>query len=257
MSADTHDLRQNHADGVPRPAWGHARAVRLLKSLAGSLVAAVLLVGCIGTPEVPRDPTWSDVEPILRGQCNHCHGSTATTTGLGYRFEFFDMDPTVCGDAALALPTSALAGVSALLMATDIVPAEGAPRARMPPIPARELADWERLTIQRWAANPVKGPPPPGNHLPTMQVTELPATVDTRLRFGVVLADADGQAIVGVIRVGDVLTYGMDRSGSFIVDVDATTWPGGTFRITATLCDGWQSQALDLGPITVSHSGGG
>src|SRR5262245_17374957 len=87
-----------------------------------SLLACTLLLiaGCGAGAVVPEHPLWSDVAPILRGECGGCHGWTASdrppdaagvhpeNTGGSYRFDFFDATADVCGDAALALD----AGVS-------------------------------------------------------------------------------------------------------------------------------------------------
>jgi hypothetical protein len=223
----------------------HAARWSIVPVLIGTLAA------CQGTPEAPAHPTWADVQPILEGNCNHCHGATAAVTGSKgpavYRFDFFDMNDDVCGDASKAMTTQALAAASAALMKSDL----GGGRPKMPPAPASPLHDWERETILRWVTQPVKGPPPGANRRPRIRVTNLPATVSTRLQFFAVVDDPDGDSVVGLVSFGGA-TFGMDHPGSFAVDIDMTQVPNGMQRLTATLCDGWASTTYDLGPIAVS-----
>jgi hypothetical protein len=219
------------------------------------LPGAVLLAGgCGAEPAVPEHPTWADVQPILKGECTQCHGATAATTGFGYRLDFYDMTPESCGDAALALPGGILAGQAAPSILTDVTPSPDNGRARMPPAPAPALQSWERETLLRWAAPPMaaKGPPPAGNHAPTLRVTGLPTTVNDTLSFSALVEDPDGDEAVGVLKIAGAI-FAMPSSGSFNVQIPSSTWPAGTQRLNAVLCDGWASVSYDLGPITVKH----
>jgi hypothetical protein len=217
------------------------------------LCLPLLVAACEGPPRAPAHPTWADVAPILQGECNHCHGATARTTGsLGpatYRFDFFDMDDAVCGDAAAAMDVPALAAASAGLIRSDTSAASGR-RPKMPPAPGPELLDWERETIQRWADAPVKGPPPPGNRRPRIRVNELPASAKGQVSFVATTEDPDNDSVIGVIQLGD-MTVKMDHPGSFAVSFDLGGMPAGTFRLGAVLCDGWGNAAYDLGPLRV------
>jgi hypothetical protein len=208
--------------------------------------------GCGGPPTVPEQPTWADVQPIIKGECTQCHGATAATTGFGYRLDFYDMTMDACGDAARALPGGILAGAAAPSIVTDVTPSPDNGVARMPPAPAPVLHDWERETLLRWAAKPVKGPPPAGNHAPTIKVTGLPTMVNDTLSFSAFVDDADGDEAVGVLKIAGVV-FAMPSSGSFAVQIPASDWPAGTQRLNAVLCDGWASATYDLGPVTVKH----
>jgi hypothetical protein len=207
--------------------------------------------GCQSPPEVPLHPTWADVQPILNGECNHCHGATAAKTGaLGpavYRFDFYDMSDEACGDASSAVDVPALAAASAGRMVAAL---SGSP-PRMPPAPARPLYDWERDTILRWAEQPIKGPAPPGNHRPRIRVNNLPAAVSKNLSFIATIEDTDGDPVIGVLRLGE-LSYRMGHPGSFAVNFDMTGVLRGPHRLTAVLCDGWYNATIDLGPIDVN-----
>jgi hypothetical protein len=222
-------------------------------------VSAVVVFGwlaaCEGPPAVPANPTWADVSPILQGQCNHCHGSTARTTGsLGaavYRFDFFDVTDAVCGEAAAAMDLPALAAASAQQIADDVTPTVGR-RPKMPPAPASVLSDWERETLQRWAESPVKGPPPPGNERPRIRINRLPATATSELSFVATTEDPDNDSVVGVIRLGN-LTVKMAHPGTFAVRFNLAGMEDSDQRLTAVLCDGWGNEVYDLGPIHVDR----
>jgi len=213
----------------------------------------IAFAACQSPPTVPAQPTWADVSPIVQGECSGCHGAAAADSGAGYRLDFYDMTSDACGDAALGMGTGlTLAGSAATAIGTDVTPIEGMKRAKMPPLPAPPLADWERETLQRWASQPVKGAPPPGNRPPTIQTARLPFMVDGQLTFTALTDDPDGEGVVGTIEIGD-MRFLMDRSGSFAVSFDSSGWPEGTQQLRAVLCDGWQSVTYDLGPIQVHH----
>lgn len=220
-------------------------------AVAGSLLA---VAGCDPTPAEPLDPTWADAAPILRGECDSCHGYAAGQTGGGYRFDFFDT--ASCGEAALAIPSSVILAGNPLAtnqMVTDLVPQGGDRWPRMPPQPSPALPDWERNTLERWAARPLTSPTPPlGNRPPALQISEYPATADGQLTFTVVLDDPDGDSAIGVIEANG-LAYLMNRPGSFAVAFDSSAWPTGPVGLTAVVCDGWVNQTTTLRPITIQH----
>jgi hypothetical protein len=235
----------------------------LLPVAVGALIASwsLLLAGC-GTHPVPEQPSWADVEPILRGECSQCHGSTAPQTGFNYRLDFFDMTSAICGDAARAIPPASaptfgpvLAGAAAELIYQDIEPIGSGGLPKMPPQPGAPLYDWERETLENWTAEQplLQGSPPAGNHAPTIQVNQLPLTVKNQLSFIAALDDADGDDVVGVIEVSDQPVFAMNRSGSFAVDLDASTWPSGTQQLTAVLCDGWTNVSYPVASVVVQH----
>ncbi len=122
----------------------------------------------------------------------------------------------------------------------------------MPPLPSPSLSDVELETLQRWNAAPVKGPPPPDNVPPTVEVSGLAAVADATLAFTAVLNDPNGDSVIGVIRVG-AQAFLMNRPGSFSVQIDASAWPAGLVRPSAVLCDGWTNASYDLGPVLISH----
>jgi hypothetical protein len=219
------------------------------------LAASLAVAACSPTPIVPAQPTWADVEPIVRGECAGCHGSTAKDTGNSYRLDFYEISTAICGDAALALDSGVLlAGTPSVpaQISTDIEVAKGARWPKMPPLPSPALADWEKLTLERWAKAPTKGPPPAGNRVPTITTSKLPAVANGTFSFTAIVDDPDGDPVVGVIEVGGE-AFLMNRPGSFAVKIDSSSWPAGTVRPVAVLCDGWAKATYDLGPVQIQH----
>jgi hypothetical protein len=198
------------------------------------------------------------VAPILRGECSQCHGATAPQTGLNYRLDFYNTD--MCGAAAHAIPPSnalppgpILAGAAASLIYEDIEPtSSGFPK--MPPQPGAALAGWEREMLENWTNYPSMGLPPASNRPPTIQASGIPATVDKSLQFIALLDDPDGDDVIGVIKA-DVTTteFAMNRTGSFAVDMDTSTWPNGEANLTAVVCDGWTSVSVPIPTVVVKH----
>src|SRR5262249_50049031 len=108
-------------------------------------VACAALVGAAacGTDDPPENPTWSDVQPILRAECGSCHASTAAVTGMGYRFDFYDMSSDPCGDAGAVLANVSLARGQKENIAKAITSTDPDVRPIMPPLPAPYLTDNE------------------------------------------------------------------------------------------------------------------
>ena len=219
-------------------------------TLGGWLVGA----GCARQPTVPDQPTWADVQPILRGNCAGCHGSTAAETGLGYRLDLYDVSSDICGEAASAVGAGTpMAAAWAPKIATDITPPESGGRERMPPLPGPSLLDWERETLLGWTKQPIKGGSPPGNRPATIQVFGLPSTASDRLTFTALVSDPDGDEAIAAIRIGDV-TFAMNRSGSFAADLDMRSTPVGTHAVTGYACDGWTSGSpIPLGSVDIER----
>jgi hypothetical protein len=207
-----------------------------------------LLAGC--DTAVPEAPTWADVEPILRGNCTHCHGANAAAGG-GVRLDFFEMTEQICGEAARALGAPELAHGYAPLIEAAVTPVGGG-RARMPPAPAPGLADWERETLVRWARDPRLGAPH-DNRAPGVTVVGAPASaVDDRLDLTIVVDDPDGESVVGLVALGAEIRR-LDGPGSFRITVATASWPPRRYRATAQLCDGWAEASYELPEIVVVH----
>jgi len=218
-----------------------------------ALAAGALAVASCGEHAVSQNPTWADVEPILRGTCTQCHGADANRAGMTYRFDFYDMTPEVCGEAAAALNGQLLAHGLASQIGQDVTPPGSGWRPKMPPAPTHPLADWERETIQRWAMMPERGEPKGTNRRPVIQLEATSGVVDRSLPFSATVSDPDGESVVGVLKIGDQ-TLVMDRPGLFSATLDTSTWAEGVQPISATLCDGWNSITYALGNVQISHT---
>jgi hypothetical protein len=213
----------------------------------------LLIFGC-DAGNAPEHPTWADIQPIVSGHCTHCHGSTAKVTGSGYRFDFFDMSADVCGEAAQALGSNpVLSKDLALLISQAITSLTSDVRPRMPPLPAQFLAEWEWNTILRWTGDPQKGVKrDPANRPPTIEIHGTAAMVDKSLEITAVVADSDGDPVVGVLKIGDEVLK-MDRAGSFSARLDTSAWPAGQRDVSAVLCDGWSNVTQQLGVVLINH----
>jgi hypothetical protein len=229
------------------------------------LFVLALAGACSGPPDVPEHPTWADVEPILRGQCNHCHGASAETTGSTaalagaaggtvYRLDFFDSNDGACGAAAEAVSPGAAAGTITSLMRDSVASVNGN-RPRMPPAPAPALSHWEREMIDRWTrmSPPAKGGAPWNNRMPRLQVFGFPPTADDTVKFTVILSDPDEDPVIGVINAGGKVTR-LDRAGLFTITLDSKGWPKGKQSLTAVLCDGWGNQTFEVGQVEIAHA---
>jgi hypothetical protein len=225
--------------------------------MAGFLAISVGCgIGC-GSRSAPAEPTWADVQPIVRAECSSCHGATAGVTGAGNRFDFYDMTTELCGDAAQVLdPNLPLAhGMSnAIWDAITTTVDQVYTRPQMPPEPAPYLADWEWQTIRGWLDNnAVKGKMPPGNTPARIQLFGDMTTADKTLDVTAVVDDADGDPVVGILTFGNAMLK-MDRSGSFSAHIDTSTWPEGPRTIGTVLCDGWSSVRYVLGTLQIAHA---
>lgn len=179
---------------------------------------------------------------------------TGAVGPVAYRFDFFEVSDLVCGEAASAMdPTQGMARAWATSIPKAITAPHGG-RARMPPAPAAPLAEWERLTLVRWAEQPFPslGLPDRGNRRPVVSIS-APRLANARLGLTVLVEDPDGEPVLGVLTVGDTVLR-MDRAGSFTTILDTSQWPDGRYPIGATLCDGWGSAAYRLGVVDVVHS---
>jgi hypothetical protein len=239
-----------------------------MTSRDAALLAAITLAACGPSGAAPAHPTWADVAPITRGECGSCHGWTASdrpadpatgihppNTGGNLRLDFFDVTPEACGDAALAADPAVVYGGSpgvATQIAGDVDPSAGARWPRMPLQPSPALPSFEVDTLERWASDPVKGPPPPGNRPPTIVVSALSSSADATLGFTAIIDDPDGDSVVGVVELGN-LVFLMNRPGSFAVRFDTSAMPAGVVHPVAMLCDGWTNITTDLGPVLVQH----
>jgi hypothetical protein len=118
---------------------------RLTETLAA--VSLTLTFGC-AAPIAPDKPSWDvDVEPIIKGNCSHCHGELASQIAPAYRIDVCDPAPLKDGAGIDGLVTGA-AVVSGTIVMTITDP--GLP-SRMPPAPALPLSDYDITVLKNWA----------------------------------------------------------------------------------------------------------
>jgi hypothetical protein len=219
------------------------------------VMAVAGTLGC--APEAPPHPTWTDVRPILAGQCTHCHGSTAAEAGGGIRFDFYEMTPEVCGQAAQVMTPDKPLGryyAGKIWEAITTTPSRPGTRPLMPPPPAPYLDAWEWQTIGRWVADGApRGELRPGNRPARFRIYRDSGPADRTLDVTVVIEDPDGDPVVGVLTFGDV-TLNMDRAGAFSATLDTSKWEAGERAISAVLCDGWSNVSYAVGTLTVAHA---
>jgi len=77
--------------------------------------------------------------------------------------------------------------------------------------------------------------------------------VGKMLDVNVIVTDPDGDPVVGKLKIGDQVIKMMDRSGAFSERFDTSSWPAGTVRLTARLCDGWSLVSADVLDIPINH----
>jgi hypothetical protein len=226
-------------------------ALHIVRLLGG--LPLLLLVNC-SAPEAPIDPTWSDVYPILQGQCLHCHGANAEQDGAGWRFDFLDA-ASLCkaepsDDLAAALdPSSSFLAAKALILA-DIVPASPGSRPKMPPEPGRLLEEWQRTTLERFIgklnsvtvgvdpAMAVRGPVPADARSP--RITLQYALLNGILTLDYVVSDENADPVIGELRVGDNLVAPIPSAGAGQAAFNlGGQRPGTPLQVSARLCDGW------------------
>jgi len=228
--------------------------VRLLGGLS-----SLLLANC-SAPEAPLDPTWSDVYPILQGQCLHCHGATAEKDGAGWRFDFLDAASLCKADptdelAAKLDPASSFIAAKALILA-DITSASPGARPKMPPEPGRLLEDWQRTTLERFvgklntvspgmdAAMAVRGPVPADARSPRIAVQY--ALLNGILTIDYVVSDENADPVIGALWVGDKLSQPIPSAGAGQAAFNlGGQRPGTPLQVSARLCDGWGIRKRD------------
>jgi hypothetical protein len=169
------------------------------------LISAVLLGACSGEAPVPEHPTWvDDVQPILRGNCLNCHGTTASKRARVMRWDVCDLrsfasvgpfdadalheDP----DDPMAEFIGAKERIASILVYVE--PKDNS-RALMPPLPSPLLTARQTQVLQAWKSNPICGQRA-ANHKPTASWLQKP------MRFTV--DDADHDQVLGTITCGAV-----------------------------------------------------
>ena len=218
---------------------------RNIRSVGGVLLLLTGVAACEGPPVAKSNPTWeADVYPILQGQCLHCHGDTADKNGKGSRFDFYDFSN--CGD--ILIPGKKKTAVDNNLVAIAGFVEGGGSRAFMPPAPASVLADWEVQTLKNFLSKKTRGTRR-NNRDPKIIITsDLPANVGDELKVSYRFEDADGNPVIGVLRLGDAKVDLLKNSGEVTI-TDITGNSGDKLTLTVEICDGWTKVSEERGEI--------
>jgi hypothetical protein len=204
----------------------------------GRLVFAGLLLaagGCDSPPAAPAKPTWvDDVEPILHGNCFHCHGAAQVDPlATAQRWDFFDIkDPKLLAIRDVSMDFKgpwkwdsakdhALSWPAYVALKNDM---------RMPPAPATPLSDRDVQVLKTWSTMKVRGTRT-NNNKPTAAWLARPSTI--------VVSDADHEQVLGKVSCG-----GADAP---VLSSGTTTLPQGWMPpCTATLFDGQDVVTVNL-----------
>ena len=171
-----------------------------------SLLLVVVALGC-AAPVAPSNPSWdTDVLPIIRGSCGHCHGETTPTTAPpNWRFDL--CNTADFGDAASVLPSGALgAAAFASIMVAVVTATPGGSLPRMPPSPAAPLSDYEIDVLKNWAG--ISGgaaalcKKQAANHEPKAVLVGSVSKDGSTLKATIEVSDPDGDQVLGIATAG-------------------------------------------------------
>lgn len=216
------------------------------------LLAMPLVAGAAcGSPEPPLRPSWTeDVEPILRGSCGHCHGATASATGMKYRFDICSPEAPMVKDLGITFAgfTGAADQALAELILLDVT-SQGGARPKMPPPPAELLDSYQVEVLRRWADRVKKNPDPlslcntrRGNQTPTVTLVSAAERKGENLEVTIDVSDADGETVVGKAQAGTetVPILGPGRHTLKFPGVDEGE------KVTVTVTDGSRTKVETL-----------
>jgi hypothetical protein len=205
-----------------------------MKAIGITLALCLGAAACDAADPVPAKPTWvNDVEPIMRGNCFHCHGVAANYPVLQtYRWDFYSVavraadpadpsktiyvpDPKMIevfgeADAKMFVPafTTALGAKDGTHFTSVIVYATNPDvNIRMPPPPASPLADRDVQVIKNWMATGFERGVRMMNKAPTADWLSRPKTI--------VVSDGDHEQVLGKLTCGSasaiILSSGMTK----------------------------------------------
>lgn len=175
---------------------------------------AALSLACVPEKDVPANPTWvDDVQPILQGNCFHCHGAEIGFENgapirphkgqAGARFDLYDSMEfaDAVGDMNALAGIGGYPGKAIAVLAVPRLKSGTPAQTIMPPPPALPLSDWERKVIEKWqATGAVRGKRSPNAQPRVIKVAEKKQGADLLLTFDVL--DDDGDQVLGRVEAG-------------------------------------------------------
>lgn len=213
-------------------------------ALGAAAATACALAACDHAPAAagPSSPTWvDDIEPLLRGNCFHCHGAGPRPKGTE-RWDFYDVAD--CPDLGM------VEGVqSASIWGTFIVAFLRAPDGmRMPPPPATRLDEQQIQMFERWWPDPTRGRRA-RNHVPTAKLVGAILRDGGDVALTLDVSDADREQVLGRLAVAgqDAAASGPHAPvlGTGRQRLRVAAAPGRPLAVT--LCDGQDTVRVDLG----------
>jgi hypothetical protein len=223
------------------------KAMRNLSIVLAGIVLASL--GCEGPSPVLAKPTWvDDVEPILRANCFHCHGSAnPDPAGTSQRWDFYDLNDNAVKAIGVFTPDLLqmmkwASGKDHAGMFSLYVGMPASAPTRMPPPPAIQISSSDVQTLKNWLATGIPAsdttpavPPLRGtrihNKLPTAAWLVKPSTI--------VVSDGDLEQVLG-----KVTCQGADEP---VLHTGTTKLPTGWQPpCTVTLFDGQDTTIVNL-----------
>ncbi len=219
----------------------------------------ILTLSCLVAcgPEAPVSPSFQqDVLPIMAANCVRCHGFPAIGGAPPeFRLDSFgdvtvtDGEPAV-GCGSVEVGTQLVICGSATY--APLIPARL--RGEDRPMPPRfPLDEYERETLENWAADPIRGMPRANNALPTIVVDDIVQT-GALVTLQARVTDLDGDLVTGTVHAlvaERERVIGSVRSGVLQLAWDTTTIPAGAYPLVAQLDDGAEVHVTNLGTITI------
>jgi hypothetical protein len=206
------------------------------------LTVLAVLAGCGGEDPIPAQPTWVDVEPILRANCFHCHGAVQQRLApTAFRWDTFAKAEAMkalqlddLGDKDNPI-LDAPVGIATFLSPDTMEP--GKPKvtnffgaAFMPPPPGDPLSERDLAVLRAWAPRYPKGTRA-SNQKPTAAWLTRPTLFE--------VSDGDHEPVLGKLTCGTIVTP-LPRGGGWNLPA------GSRLPCTVALYDGWDTVTTTL-----------
>lgn len=232
------------------------RSARLL-----SLFAIVTTAACAGEAPIAADEElnwYIDVQPILRGNCFHCHGAIPQgnegeqhLARKTFRWDICDLDAEAFADIkdlVLAGGPILSANTRARGFKDGYLEAPMGGRETMPPPPAETLSARDKAVVLRWAALGEKAScgSRVGNLSPRAALAFRPVRSNNTMTVTLDVTDGDFDQVLGKLTCGTA-EGAIRSSGRVSVALDVTDIAPGSAMLTALVSDGLARTQRNLG----------